>query len=118
MAVSWPATLQDKLNQESFSVELGDTVLRSDMDIGPAKVRRRTTRPIDVYTCSINLYQTDYSTFMTFFNTYINGGVTPFEFVDPFSGNLTEFRFVGTPTVSPLGSAGWFRITMKWEKLS
>jgi hypothetical protein len=87
------------------------------MDIGPAKLRRRTTRPVDFYSCSINLYQSDYSTFTTFFNTTLNGGITPFDFIDPFSGVLTTFRFKQPPQVSPLGRAGWFKISMQWEKL-
>lgn len=117
MAATWPISLQDKLNEDSFSVEFGNTVLRSEMDIGPAKVRRRTTRPIDVYTCSINLYQSDYATFTTFFNTTLNGGINTFDFVDPFSGQLTTFRFLKPPSVSPIGRAGWFKITMAWEKM-
>lgn len=118
MATPWPTSLQSTLNEDSFSVNIGETTIRTDMDIGPAKVRRRTTRPIDSYSCSINIFQTDYLTMTQFYNTTLNGGVTPFEFVDPITGLLTVFRFLKAPSFSPLGSAGYFRVEMQWEKLS
>jgi len=54
MAISWPVGIQDLVNGENFSMEFGETVLRTQMDVGPAKLRRRTTRPIE--------YQLNYRT--------------------------------------------------------
>lgn len=117
MAVNWPSSLQSILNADSFGVEKGETLIRTDMDIGPAKVRRRFTKPVDKYTCSINMYQSDYATFVQFFDTTLNGGATTFNFVDPFSGTSAIFRFTKPPSISSIGSAGWYRVTMNWEKL-
>ena len=116
MAVAWPVSLQDKVNEDSFNLKLGDTTIRSNPDVGPVKVRRRFTRPIDTFTVSIDLTVTEYSTFYYFFNTTTNGGVTPFTFVHPITGVLKEFRFTGAPSISSIGG-GNFRATMGWEEL-
>lgn len=117
MPALWPAFLQDLINAAGFSSEIGETVLRTEMDIGPAKLRRRFTHSIDNYNTEITVYTTDMPAFFTFFNTTLNGGVTPFYFDDPLTGIEEIFRFVGTPKISPNGSAGWFDISMSWERL-
>jgi len=117
MAISWPVGIQDLVNGENFSMEFGETVLRTQMDVGPAKLRRRTTRPIDKYTVSINLYESDFITFQQFFNTTLNGGINIFDFLNPLTGSTDQFRFTQPPSISPLGTAGWFRVTMSWERL-
>lgn len=113
---NWPVSLQQKLNVDSFEVKLGDTTLRSDMDVGPAKVRSRYTDAVDMYTCSVDLDYADYSTFMTFFKTTLNNGVDQFLFDDPFTGSPQAFRFKGPPSIRPLGGRV-FQITMNWEIL-
>lgn len=118
MAIAtWPTFLQEFLNADAFGVMFGETVLRSEMDVGPSKVRRRSTRPIDKYTATINVYKTDMVAFRQFFNTTLNGGATSFYFTDPLTGVTEVFRFTEPPSISPLGSAGTYQISMKWEKL-
>ena len=118
MAIAtWPSFLQQLLNEDSFSVTFGETVARSEMQVGPTKVRRTSTRPIDKYTASINVFQSDMVAFRQFFNTTLNGGATSFYFNDPMTNTTEVFRFTSPPQISPLGSAGHYRITMNWEKL-
>ena len=117
MAVAWPVTLQDKVNEDSFAHQIGETVLRSSNETGPVKVRRRFTRPINTFNVSIDLTVAEYSTFYYFYNTTLNGGVTPFDFVNPITGVLNEYRFTGAPAFSSLGG-GHFRVTMGWEQLN
>ena len=117
MAEAWPVGLQQKLNADGFQVKFGNTNLRSDMDVGPAKVRSRYTDAVDIYTCSILLNDMDeYDTFLTFFKTTLNNGSLRFEFDDPFSGDPTEFRFAEPPDIRPLGGTV-FQVSMSWEKL-
>lgn len=116
MAIPWPSSLQQLVNQQSFVAKWGETVIRSDMDIGPAKVRRRFTRPIDTYTVNINLTITDYNNLYNFYNSTLNGGVNTFEFNHPITGVLTTFRFLAPPQVSPMGGTT-FQATMEWEAL-
>ena len=113
MAIPWPATLQDKLEQDNFSLEKGSTVIRTQMDVGPVKVRRRSTRPIDMVVGSIYLTASEWAIFETFYNTTINGGATPFELPHPITGVLTVFRFAAEPSYRSVGSI--FSVSMKWE---
>lgn len=116
MAVPWPSGLQDKVNEVGFSHAIGETVLRSENDTGPVKVRRRFTRSVDTFSVSIDLTVAEYSTFTYFYHTTTAGGVTPFTFVNPITGVSNEFRFTGPPTFSSLGG-GHFRANMGWEQL-
>lgn len=116
MAETWPTALQSKLNEASFSFEIGDTLLRTQNQMGPAKVRRLMTKSVDVLSGSIDLTVAEYSTFFYFFDTTLNGGVKTFNFNHPITGSAEEFRFVGTPTFSSLGG-GNFRVTFRWEIL-
>lgn len=117
MAVAWPVSLQDKVNEDSFSYEVGETVLRSDMDVGPQKLRRISTRPIDKMTVSINVTVDQWQDFMTFYNTTTNGGTLRFEFNHPITQVLTEFRFASVPRTSSLGG-GNFMVVMDWEVMA
>lgn len=117
MAVPWPTALQELVNENGFAENFGETVLRSDMDVGPAKYRRRTTRPINTLSITINLTVSQYTTFKTFFNTTTNGGVTPFTFAHPITGTATDFRFTKPPSIRSLGG-GQFQALMEWEAVS
>jgi hypothetical protein len=118
MAEQWPLTLQQKLNQASFSEQLGDTTLRSETEIGLAKVRRRFTKGVDKLTVTIDVEKDEVATFKTFYDTTLNGGVTPFEFNDPYTNTLTEFRFdTSSPPRLSLIGANTLRLSMQWERI-
>ena len=114
MAIPWPVSLQQLVNEGSFGLKFGETLLRSDVDIGPKKVRRRFTRPIDTMAVGFDLTIAQYNTFYYFFNTTINGGATVFELNHPITGVLTNFRFTGPPDIRPKGGIN-FVATMEWE---
>lgn len=116
MAVLWPVTLQQKLNQASFQETFGETVLRSDMDIGPSKVRRRNTKGVDTFNATIDLERDLYLTFKNFYTTSLNGGVLSFNFDHPITKVESEFRFAETPQIRPIGGT-YFRVSMVWEEL-
>lgn len=116
MATPWLPSLQEYINEDNFSYNMADTTISSNMDTGPRKVRRRSTRPINRMTGSINLTVDEFNDFYFYFNTTLNGGVTPFEVDHPITGILTVFRFVGSPNISSLGG-GNFRAAFEWEEL-
>lgn len=115
--VQWPASLQQKLNSNSFQETLGETILRSETDIGPAKYRRRLTRAPKSWTVSIQGDSTAYDTLVTFFNTTVAGGATRFEFDHPISGVTELVRFAEPPQIQPLNGGIIFQFSMKWEVL-
>lgn len=116
MAISWPLALQQKLNQAEFNIEKGSVKLESDMDIGPVKSRARYTKSVDRYSCSIWVDQTTFTTFENFYDTTLGGGVKVFEFNHPITGTLTNWKFLGTPKISPVNGGIIFQVSMVWEK--
>lgn len=114
MAALWPVALQQKLNVANFGYDFGSTVIRSDMDVGPAKQRRRSTKAVDTLPCSIDLEYTLFQTLYDFWDVTLNGGVNTFEFIHPFTQEVREFRMTAEPKISPLGGR-MFRVLMQWE---
>jgi len=113
---SWPISLQQKLNTAAFQLQYGITSIRSENEVGPAKVRSRATDGVDVYTCSILLDYDEQATFETFYKTTLNNGVNVFQFDDPFTGSPVDFRFKSAPAITPIGGRT-FQLTMSWEKM-
>lgn len=113
---NWPGSLQQHLNSSNFQVALGDTVVRTDMDVGPAKVRSRFTHGVDQYTTSILLTLSQWTTLRDFFKVTLANGSLPFTFTDPMTSTTEIFRFATPPVARPLGGLV-FEITMSWEKL-
>lgn len=115
--VPWPVTLQDKFNSDSFTFQYGDTTIRSKNDVGPDKVRRISTRPINKVQGSIHLNYGEFSVFDTFYNTTLNGGVNQFTLENPFTGTLAAYRFLSPPSIRPLGGGVSFIVSMELEIL-
>lgn len=113
---TWPSQLQDKMNVQNFQIVFGKTTIRSEMDVGPDKIRSRFTDGIDLYNTSIDLDIDDYSVLSTFYKTTLGNGTRSFGFLNPMTNTTDEFRFVTEPTIQPLGGR-YFRVTLSWEKL-
>lgn len=113
---TWPSSLQQYLNEESFSFSPRSSVEVSEMDVGPAKKRRRMTKQIGDYGVSITLKnQTDVNTLLDFFDLDLNGGVEQFSFVDPITGLTKNFR-MSEPKITPMGGTA-FLCSMQWESM-
>lgn len=115
MAV-WPSSLQQLLNEDGFSYGIGPTVIRSDMDIGPAKQRRRFTKPVDTISCTIDLSTSEFTIFYDFYDITVNGGVTAFDFTHPVTAATIQVRFINPPVIASRGG-GRYRVSMAWEIL-
>jgi hypothetical protein len=107
MAQPWPSGLQQFFSEENFSLLLDDGTIRSDMDIGPQKVRRRYTKGVDRMTGSIWLTSAQYSIFYTFYDVTLAGGTIPFILDHPITGVPTEFRFLNQPRISSIGGGNF-----------
>jgi hypothetical protein len=112
----WPSQLQQKLNVDSFTVVFGNTLVKSETDVGPAKVRSRYTDAVDLYSCTIDLDYDDYDVLYDFYKTTLNNGAKTFSFVNPFTLATDEFRFLDPIDIRPLGGR-LFRVNMKWERM-
>jgi hypothetical protein len=116
VVVPWPEELQQLVNADSFSMKFGETTIRSDMDTGPQKVRRRFTKSIDPLSCVILLTVDEYTIFRDFYDIDLNGGVNVFEFLHPITNEVNRYRFLNSPEISFLGGIQ-FRVAMNWEQM-
>lgn len=100
---TWPSILPQELNEEGFSTELIDNVIRTQMDYGPAKIRRRSTSNIMKVEGTISLNSTQLTTFISFFNSNLSYGATAFDWTHPLTGENCSMRFTATPKIRPIG---------------
>lgn len=115
----WPAFLQDKLDADTFQLELGKNMLRSSVEAGPDKVRPIYTKSIDVYTSSIRVSYDEFEDLMDFFKITLSFGTKTFSFLHPFTQVNCEWRFLSEPKISPLGNGGIeFRVNFQWELIN
>lgn len=116
MAATWPPSLQQFLNQDGFGLKQQPTNIRTKMETGPTKVRRRFTNPQELMGGTIWLKDTQYATFKDFYNSTLLDGSLTFDFVHPLSGQLLEWRFMEPYQIRGLGGE-WFVVTMQWESI-
>ena len=83
---AWDASLPQRLLVKSYSESPADVLLRTSMDFGPAKVRRRGTAGPRPVSGSIIVTAAELATFKTFFNTTLLGGSLRFRWCDPIYG--------------------------------
>jgi hypothetical protein len=116
MSTAWPGTLPSFLESDGFDYKMGNNAIRTDMEVGLAKMRKRYTKQIDTLTSTMKIDRTQYSVLNTFYQTTLNGGVLPFNFTDPLTLVTSDYRFTGSPTIKALGG-NYFAATFGWEKL-
>ena len=116
MAQSFPTELQDKFNESGFSTKLGDNTITSDVAVGLPKKRSRYTQAIDTITGTINLNIDDWLILKTFYTTTLAGGVLTFNYNDPMTQVLSEYRFQEPPQARPLGGK-WFVVSFNWLEM-
>lgn len=115
MAVTYPSSLPTNFQTQGYKETGADNQLRSNMDVGPAKVRRRTTTQVRTIVGSFFLTPAQYATFKTFYETDTAYGTLPFDFTDP-HGNANEYRFVSPPVYTPNGNVEW-QVQVNWEEM-
>lgn len=102
-SITWPSTVPQRFNQESFSNTLADNTIRSGMDVGPDKIRRITTSNTEPVQGVIIMSKTEVGYLKTFYYTTSQGGVLEFNWVDPYTEDPVEMRFVEPPKFSAIG---------------
>jgi hypothetical protein len=82
---------------DGYEEQLADTSLRTQMDAGPAKVRRRFTAGVTTFQVSLPMTTAQVATFETFFSTTIAGGALAFDWVHPRTRAAVSMRIVTPP---------------------
>ena len=111
---AWPGSLPQAIRMDGYNEKAPDGVLRSPMDAGPGKQRRRTTSAARPISGTIAVSSAQLDTFITFFNTTLLAGSLRFSWREPrSSGTPAEFRFTQPPEYTP-AEGNWI-INMKLE---
>lgn len=107
---NWPSII--KVTRENYSETPPDRVTRSNMDIGPQKVRRRSS--LSVRQISLRLFLTT-AQLDTLDDFFLANDALVFNFVDVRTGDTKRTRFLGAPTYS-FNETMW-DVTVKLEFL-
>ena len=100
---TWPGTLPDDFLVDAFSETLPDNTIRSKVEYGPAKLRRRATAAVRPIEGQLYMTTAQVATHDTFFVTTLKYGSLAFDWTHPRTGSSKSFRYVGVPNYSPSG---------------
>lgn len=101
---SWPSSLPAYVQEGGYQERFQDQKLESNMDSGPAKLRRRFTKNIRFFGVQMLMTQAQVTDFETFYFTTLKGGTLTFDWVHPRTQAATTFRFRNpSPTYSVTG---------------
>ena len=97
---SWPGTLPgfDKMLADGYEAVMVDNIIATEMDVGPPKIRRRSSAGVEPISGSMRMTATQLATFKTFYNTTINYGADEFDATHPETGGACTMIFMGQPT--------------------
>lgn len=112
---TWPSTLPQRPLAEGFTESVVPSVVRTDMDVGPAKMRRRYTSEVRVYSMGLLLTTAQVATLDTFYYTTL-GCVDEFDWTDQRTGAAISYRFRSPPAYSEAGP-GYWRTSLDLEAL-
>ncbi|MEY2653820.1 MAG: hypothetical protein RLZZ524_848 [Pseudomonadota bacterium] len=113
---SWPVSLPQALLQSGFGETLPDTALRTEMDAGPAKLRRRTSAAVRPVSGALLLTASQAADLETFYVDTLEGGTLDFTWTDPRTESACTFRFTAPPSLAPVSGALW-RASISLEQM-
>jgi hypothetical protein len=113
--INWPELLPSGLLEKGFSKQPQDNVIRTSMDAGPKKARRRYTARSVKYSGIQVFDAAELAVFEQFYHNVIADGVLRFNFSDPITQETAEFRF--TEKYNAVAVEGKFEVTMPLERL-
>ena len=96
MAV-WPATLPQDLNLEGFEGQISSQVVRTPMDVGPAKQRLRSSSAPEPFRGIMVMTKDQFALFNEFFQQTIGGGADEFDWKHPITLVAKSVRFIEQP---------------------
>lgn len=111
----WPTTLPVELLMRGYNQTAADVTLRSSVDAGPAKIRRRFTAGVQPITGNLILSGTELGYLRTFFDTTLLGGSLRFTWREPVTLVSKEFRF--TAPLKWTCDNGYYDVSLELEML-
>lgn len=99
----WPASLPAIRLPIGHQPQSG--LIRTSMDAGPDKVRRRSSSVPEHYSFPMRLTGAQYSTLRTFHDSTLGNGALSFNFDDPLDDTSKTFRFLSPPNTQGIKGA-------------
>ena len=113
---AWPSTLPDSPLQDSYQEQPGANTIRTNMDTGPAKHRKRASSAPIAYEAQYLLENSLVETLPSFYDSDTEEGALTFDWPKPRDPSTTlTARFVSQPIVSSQG--GLFLVRCQMESL-
>ncbi|CAB4130461.1 hypothetical protein UFOVP119_85 [uncultured Caudovirales phage] len=114
---SWPSQLPAYVLEGSYQEATQDQTIESQMESGPAKIRRRFTKLIKKFTIQMAMTEAQVETYFDpFWQTTCLGGSIPFDWVHPRTRASTTFRFRNpAPTYNVSGGGGTILVNFTIE---
>lgn len=107
MPIEWPSDLPDAVLEDGYAESMADNMIRSPMDVGPPKVRRRGTSAPRAIALRQLLTTAQVANLETFYYSTTSGGSLAFTWEHPRTGSSSSMRFTGPPAISPAGPGRW-----------
>jgi len=107
--IVWPEQLPESPNQDGFSEQMEKQVIRTKMEAGRPKVRKRYDAATRHYDVNWLLTRSQLDIFEDFFYNDLNGGANKFLMKDMRSEELVEYRFKipPRPNLINVGGDAW-----------
>ena len=113
---TWPVTLPEIPLIAGASETAPDVVIRTQMDAGPAKIRRRFTAGVRKHQMKMILTTAQVAILDDFFVSTLSGGAVAFDWENPRTNVAAEFRFTGPPQYTPV-SGSYYDVGFELEEL-
>jgi hypothetical protein len=114
--ILWPEDLPQSPLTDGLQETLADNLLRTKMEQGPDKRRRRSTDAPAKITAQFLLDTAQCAVLETFYGETLAGGAKRFRFTHPRRGTLVFCRFTQPPEYAAL-NGGYFRARLMLEVL-
>jgi hypothetical protein len=114
----WPISLPTEPFVRAFKEALPKNTIRTPMEVGPDKVRRRSTARVKNISFLLPIPRADVPTFEAFFEDTLGDGSLPFDFTHPRLLTTLTFRFREDPgDITPDTGAAWWNAMLNLEIL-
>mgnify|MGYP001455401073 CR=1 FL=1 len=113
---AWPETLPQSPLIDGFRETPANSSLRTEMEAGPAKLRRRTTAAAATLSLTFIISAAQLAALDAFYADTLQGGTLAFDFTHPVTGETVSCRFRQPPSRGTL-NGGYFRAGVELEVL-
>jgi hypothetical protein len=111
--VAWPTTLPDCAEQ--WTEKDRESLIRTPMETGPPKVRRRFTAPMREFTVTMTLRNDQVQPLRDFYDIDCAQGVNSHYFIHPYLQTQQAFRFMAPPQINSVTALS-ASVQMQWEQ--